>query len=487
MRAHLRGVPQDDDAYRTSTRASTQYDVLDETVDYSIIFRELFCLAAAELAEQLNEPIEKLGVLYDRIVKTGTVSKSEPKERMKVLSSASYQDVELGCVQPPIVFGRGQMLFLSREVSPRDQAKLQAQGYRFAPTQHVVEIIARSMQIDTASFIPRVECMRKFCHSEPLNESGVHVGCFGIRAGLHGGFDLLVRSDARCQLPSIRLPYLKLNPSHLDYLQQLHGLTVSSCLQQLRYSPAGQNAEQQDFASHLHEAIIALSERLAPVSGVESFFQDARFICTPVSIPCQWHGPTDVRYPGPDSATLFTFKLIFPIHSRAPNNRLEFTPLSFFRTQQQSFRGTLDLEVFARSVHREFSSILEGNRATTANPRTEKRFRATLRSKHSDGKLSFWSGLQGSSTPSEKSLMGLANRPAYGGIMVSQTVTVDIQDAELKETGSLDTGNGMVGKGIAEGMDEHRPLLCARVEALREEGENPTFVDDLLAQCFDRR
>lgn len=498
MRMHLRGVPQEFDSTRGNTRASAQFEVLDDSVDYSVIFRELFCLAAAEIADELKEPIEKLGVLYDRIVKTGTVSKGNSKGRMKVLSAGSYDDMELGCSRPPIVFGRGQMLFLSREVSPKDKAKLQAQGFRFAPTQHVTDIIARTMRINPATFAPIMECMRKFSRGEALIESGVHIGCFGIRAGLHGGFDVLVRSNARCQLPGVRLPYPKLNPKQLDFLRQLHGMTVSSTLNRLRHTAAPQSADEQDFSSNLHEAIVSLSERLASLQGIESFFEDARFISTPVAIPCQWHGPADVRFPGPDSATLFTFKVVFPIHCRAPNTRLEFTPLSFLRTQQQSFRGSLDLDVFARSVHREFSSVLESSRPGVGPnppppppPPSEKRLRSVLRNEHSEGKLGFWNDLQVSSAPSEKSLTGLTNRPAYGGIMVSQTVTVDIEDGETQQQQqaklSHDTGNGRAGAGTAEGMSGHRPPPGGRVEALREEGRSPTFIDDLLVQCFDRR
>jgi hypothetical protein len=39
--------------------------------DYSIVFRELFCVAAGDLADDMKQLLDKMGVLYDEITLTG--------------------------------------------------------------------------------------------------------------------------------------------------------------------------------------------------------------------------------------------------------------------------------------------------------------------------------------------------------------------------------------------------------------------------------
>lgn len=77
MRAHVVGLRRTG-ALETQER-STQY--------HKKMFQELFCLAAAELAHALDEPLDRLGVLYERVVATGTVKRGP----QRFLSTASPQ------------------------------------------------------------------------------------------------------------------------------------------------------------------------------------------------------------------------------------------------------------------------------------------------------------------------------------------------------------------------------------------------------------
>lgn len=44
--------------------------------DFAMIFKELFCVAADGLAMHLHQPLDRLGVLFEEPVCTGTTSKT---------------------------------------------------------------------------------------------------------------------------------------------------------------------------------------------------------------------------------------------------------------------------------------------------------------------------------------------------------------------------------------------------------------------------
>src|SRR5258706_13955738 len=110
--------------------------------DYSIIFRELFCVAAADLAKQLNEPLENVGVLFDEIFNTGQKVASKPKGWGSLIQSSV--DIERGRISLP-QFGRGQLLFLTRRATLSEAEILQAGGFRFTPIQNILYIVALSI------------------------------------------------------------------------------------------------------------------------------------------------------------------------------------------------------------------------------------------------------------------------------------------------------------------------------------------------------
>jgi hypothetical protein len=178
-----------------------------EPIDnYSVIFRELFCVAADELAHQMNESVENIGVLFDDILSTGL--KRTAKRRPAKSTPSSSVDIERTSTPVPIL-GRGQLLFLVRRANRREAEHLQAAGYRFASTQNVVDIVARSMQVNFDELSPRITRMREYANETPLLEPGLHVGCFAVRASVRGGgsgFDILVPKGQRNQIPTMQMP-----------------------------------------------------------------------------------------------------------------------------------------------------------------------------------------------------------------------------------------------------------------------------------------
>ena len=76
--------------------------------DYSLIFRELFCVAAGDLAQDLHIPLENMGVLYDEIIVTGQQIMNEKKKR------GAAPDIDLEGLSGS---GKGQLLFLVKTVT----------------------------------------------------------------------------------------------------------------------------------------------------------------------------------------------------------------------------------------------------------------------------------------------------------------------------------------------------------------------------------
>lgn len=288
--------------------------------DYSIIFRELFCIAAADLASQMGEPLEKMGVLFDEILSTGQKITPNAKSQ-KGSDPKSPVDTERGGIMGQY-FGRGQLLFLTRRVNRRESEQLAARGYRFATISNVVNILSSSMQINSADLLARLETMKEYSLESHILEPGVHFACFSIRASVNGGFDVLVRKDASNQLPTMQLPLEKLETWQLEYLSGFDGNSVATCLKLFKSKatlPTLQRKEQA-FAAQLHDTLEALRDEID-----DPFFNDALLVAKPVMAPCRGLGGEDAV---PGQALLISFRIIVPIHSRAPGTKLFFIPLS---------------------------------------------------------------------------------------------------------------------------------------------------------------
>ncbi|PBP21700.1 hypothetical protein BUE80_DR007606 [Diplocarpon rosae] len=340
---------------------------LDETVlfndegiqinDFSIVFRELFCIAAAELASDLHQPIDKLGVLYDEILVTGLGATAAEKGKKSIATAASsLLDVE----READTLGKGQLLFLVSRASRYEvENLLSAGGFTFANTESVLPVIANSLRIGPRGLSRRLEIMRHYCTDHHVLEPGFHVAFFAIRASLavgKRGFDVLVRRDAKNQLPTMQAPIEKLEPWHVEYLKSMDSQTISVIVKQLfkASKPSNKSQSQRDFAKHLLKTIEVLKEEIE-----DTIFNDAMLIATPFEVPCRGHD----EYSPPGVALLIAFRMILPLQGRAPGRKLTFTPLALFKAQQRVYRNSPDHKYFARSVHREFAPLMDNRRS----------------------------------------------------------------------------------------------------------------------------
>jgi NO-binding membrane sensor protein with MHYT domain len=353
VRAHIREMDND----KTKTRPSSAADYEGKRIDdYSMLFRELFILAASELAAAVNVPLAKIGALHDEILQTGVFS----SRKSKILSMSSESQLE-AAIQTNFIFGRGQMLFLVKKANKEDASRLQAAGYRFTSVQNIIDILARSMQVGREDLEARLDSMQQYEPDEHIIEQGVHLACFAVRASVRSGFDILVRQSAKNQLPSMQLPVSTLEAPHMRVIEKMDGLTVIQCISLLKSQRGLVGMSELNFARQFYDTLQVLIEDVA-----DPFFSEALLCAQTVAVPCRALPGTESRLPG--KAILIAFRIIVPIHVRAPRGDFMFSPLSLFRAQQCVYPGALDHEVFARRVHRELASVVEQSGVATRLP-----------------------------------------------------------------------------------------------------------------------
>ena len=481
MRSHLRHAkPFKNSRYRHRHRAES---LDDSTGDYSTLFKKLFCVAAKDLADIIQLPLEDLGVLDGTIMNTGTLSKSA---RLKLLQGLPTRHNELDNAEKgrrkSMIFGRGQLLFLVRRVSRSQASRLQSIGYRFATISNVVELLARSMEVTKEELLPQLRRMRDQSENERLFEPGVHLGCFALRPILHRGFDVLVRKDAGNMVPTSRLTMSKLEQWQIEVLQRMDNWTVATCCEKLRGGSLFSDPKQQQFSRQMLESLTDLAGRVD--SG---FFEDARLVATPLRAPCEVSKGSSSS----QEAFIIAFRVITDAYQPSSlNDRYEFTSLRFFLCQQHAYRDCTDNAVFARRIHREFAAMANcedcddssltcprasyhpssdlprgAKRSLTPSPSRSKKWTSRMRAN---------GNRVNDDNSSEKNLVNgspKASASAFGGIHVANEIDVAIREV---------TRN-------SHSPDVEMSSLGCYAEAGVGDIEGDSFADELAALTTDER
>lgn len=317
--------------------------------DYLIVFRELFCVAAANLAGDLGQPIQEIGMLYDDIITTGLKDGRESKGKRKGSKATSSGDIERQA--DGFSLGKGQILFLVKKVDRHEAEDLTAAGFRFGPLEKVVPIIADGLLVGPNDISLRLDMMREYASGYHILDKGIHLALFAIRASMATGFDVLARKDVKNLLPTVKLPYVSLESWQLEYLKQMEKMSVAQCIKHLHKAsmPSNPSTSIREFAKVFGTTLEGLRDEID-----DFFFNDAILITDLVPAPCR--GETDDSPPG--TCQLIVFRIIVPIHSRAPGTNLAFTPMSLFVAQQQIYRNSHEHELFSQKTHREFAPIV---------------------------------------------------------------------------------------------------------------------------------
>ncbi|KAI1815039.1 hypothetical protein GGS20DRAFT_584851 [Poronia punctata] len=316
------------------------------TEHYDVIFRELFCLAAANLAARLKEDLTSIGILWDDILPTGGYRKRHSRRRSGGQSDRSDDSPILSHGQG----GRGSLMFLVRRLEHAAEVdKFEAAGFRFADVHQVSGIIRAGMQIETADLGGTLLGMCTYAEQKSM-EAGVYLGFFGIRARVDSrGFDVLVEKWARNLLPSLALPLKRLEPWHVDFLSHYDGLCMPSLRQRLADESRGSLLRESSFASLLASAISTFRTRIA-----DRVFDEAIISCRPVQVPCR---------SGPGShggeCSMIVMHVVIPIHDSPHSPGCEFIPLSFFKVHQMVYKNSPHQNTFTRHLYRRLMPVSE--------------------------------------------------------------------------------------------------------------------------------
>jgi hypothetical protein len=193
----------------------------ESSADYSLLFREMFCVTAQALADSLGLPLESLGIAYDHILETGIVR----SQRVRSLSGSRTMTVN---------YGRGQFVFLVKHASRAEAGHLTSSGFRFAVPTNVVGTVARAMQIDRNEALHLLERMTGYYGPRPTFSPGVHIGFCGMRPIVQRGFNIVVRESQTHAIPSLQLPIGLLNEEQLAFIVSFAGKNVHEILKELR-------------------------------------------------------------------------------------------------------------------------------------------------------------------------------------------------------------------------------------------------------------
>ncbi|KAF4992923.1 hypothetical protein FGRMN_6867 [Fusarium graminum] len=340
---------------------------------HEIIFRELFCVAASELSNRLNEPLTSIGVLWDEIL-----PKRPPSNQAYLQALIKYRECEVGEAGGKVssesnrmekglgvdkgTDARGALMFLVRRLTTNEEAdRLASSGYRFVSPGQVSRNLRSHQQIQSAEFTSKLLEMRNFVNQPIRTKSGIHLCLFSVQdTGLNKP-QVLVQKEARQFLPS-----------------RLGGLPVNQVLQRLRSTGASVWSPNEElFAKYLCNAIEALN------AGVqEPLFNQAVLSPSILRLPFGINGDQA----GETVMIALRLKITYPVISSSPN--CQWIPLNFFKVRQMLEQSQQD---FLRVLHSDFDRLTllpsrAGRQFKYCPIAALRRFIIAASSKDSDGK-----------------------------------------------------------------------------------------------------
>jgi len=214
-------------------RSHLNDSVSESSSEYSLLFREMFCVSAQSLADSMSLPLECLGITYDEILETGIIpsqSRVGPFRSIRTSYGAS-----------------GQCLFLVKHASKAETAHLLSAGFRFTEPAHVVGIISRAMQITRDEAERQMKNMSEYYGPLSMFQPGVHIGFFGMRPNVRKGFNVIVQKGLSYSIPSLQLPVTQLNEAQKSFVLSFAGMSVVEILQELRAPPTGLDSDMRSF------------------------------------------------------------------------------------------------------------------------------------------------------------------------------------------------------------------------------------------------
>lgn len=476
MKKHLSGQGIDPD--RTSRHGSSSSSSVfepDTYSNYDLIFKERFCLAASHLAASMSLPLNKLGILYDNVIETGTLSPNE-----KVTTRATM-DFDVEAVTKSQLFGTGQVLFLVRQVTGDEEQALLSAGFRFAEVPRVGRNIAQTMQIPLPVLDTYVISLKRYIYGVDHGvKSGSWISFFGMLAKPHNlGFDVVVKKDVQDQLPDARIRSTELSWDQQDFLGQMNDKTAPACIDYLVASEK-QEANQRtpndkDFARQVLQAIEDIRAQVPDVWFKQAVFYARKLEANYTKLSSPDFTPTPV----------YAFYCIADFNVRiASYPKLDRVPLPFFTMRQRVYAGSKDLTHFEADACLDFATLFSRKRpakSTGKSPkskisavgyRTSRRMSTSEHSRESSSVLHTESSddttelVQSAATISDGSSARIDSSGIghWGGILVNSETVVEEHERVINSMEMRDLGT-RVDVTAATRTDER------------------TFVDELAALC----
>ncbi|EXJ75009.1 uncharacterized protein A1O5_01705 [Cladophialophora psammophila CBS 110553] len=335
--------------YRPSnTSQSLPHDAIASSLNFAPIFKQLFCVAAQQLANRIHEPLERLGVLFEEHLDTGTTSASTPlRINIRPLSARSYKkevDAEKG-FSSPLTVARGKYFFVHRQINKGEVARFASLGYRFATIEQIAEPLAKSMQVDRGNMVAKIERMKLGVSSRHLLPPGVHLACFMLRPSMYKSFDILVPAASQDHLPYVTMQSRDLSKDQLAQLDRFEDSTVGEILRIL-LNQSGVSKIGDEIRWQLYNTFV----KLVDVIGDYDTMMQAKFSAKAFRVASR---PGDGSSPSP-TCTLLTVRVLRSIHATPSKKDLTYVPLSFFSAQQQSQAKDCRDELFEQKVKAEF-------------------------------------------------------------------------------------------------------------------------------------
>ncbi|KAL1655313.1 hypothetical protein SLS61_002200 [Didymella pomorum] len=475
MREHLHST-----GYLQSTSPSTAADSRssfssEDDSTYSATFRELFCVTAYDIAKTLDTSLQNLGTLYEEVATTGTSMSmaravfKDPHDRKEILAAdVANKDVETGMANP-ILFGRGQMLVLTKKADANEVRRLQNLGYHFANIDQVGDNLARSLQVTRDDLHDMVARWQSFTEREPsIPPSGTYLASFLLQPapGMRG-LDVIVPRANPDRLPMVKLANGDLTVGELKVLASFNGLSLDECLARTGLRSGLESKVDDAFFENFRNSILDLVN-----DAPEAALHRAIFSAKQLNIA---HGAgSKERSP----ATVFAFCGIKEIYIQSLQSMtLKCIPMSFFQTYLRSYPGSPDHQILAIRNHKEFATLTRTTSITEKPEKRTNRWHFKLRSKRS---MSSDTTLQ----PDSCSEKGLVNPTSpcvdassghpwggMGGIMVTSTQQI-VHDVS-KNNGSTMELREMGVKSEAGVADTEQQTLADRLMSITTAFRDP--------------
>jgi hypothetical protein len=438
----------------------------DNDSSYSATFRELFCVTAQEIASSLDTSLQNLGTLFEDVLPTGTLlnrmiyyTSQGQKAILAEDIATTTKDLEAG-IANPILFGKGQLLVLTRRVEVSEANRLQNLGYRFATMDQIGDQLARSLQISRDDLENLVGRLDSFSKREPaIPPKGVYLTSFLIQPSpAMRGLDVVVPRTTPDRLPMVKLSNEKLDHQQMRLLAAFNGLSLDECLARISQRTK-KHSDDDLFLEKFRNRIYDLL-RDCPETTLNRATFSARQLDIAHGIP----GKKIIS-----SATVFAFCGIKEIYIQSLQSlTLKTIPLSFFQTYLRSYPDCPDHAIFAQKNHKEFSSLIRviSNAKVPTKTRTGSLWPSRLRAMSKPTPVEQpWQP----DSSSEKGLVHVSQSTSdpishpWGSIMVTSTRDM-----------TIDESNQAGGK--VEMQD-----LGVKSEVGMAETERPTLADKLMS------